>query len=99
MADHFEVTLPDSCHWTRELVQFTFNRILEYCPITAKTLNRDSIDLSIFDDTTLPPPPHAVVAKTNNLVDQYGAEHGPAIVLWLPESPGETYHIKEYLKV
>ena len=95
----YEVSLPKGCTLTREMAIFLFTGMLSYMPNTSATLSVDDADLSVYDNEDVAPtPPRFVVAKTNNLTDEWGASHGNALVLYSDASYAETYVIKEYLK-
>jgi hypothetical protein len=96
----YEITLPNGCVLTKETAAFLLTGILSHMPLTSETFSVDDADLAMYDDEALAPaPPSFIVAKTNNLRDEWGTPHGKAIVLYSANDGGATYLIKEYLKV
>lgn len=84
---------------TLQVAKFLLAGILAYMPLTSATFSIEQADWSLFDDVAFAPtPPSFVVAKTNNLMDEWGEAHGEAIVLYSELNASETYMIKEYLK-
>lgn len=78
---------------------FLITNILSYMPITSEAFTPDQADLSLYNDATrAPAPPSFIVAKTSNLLTEFGEPHGRALVLYSAENGSATYLIKEYLK-
>lgn len=99
-GDGYELTLGQNGDgvWTLELATYFVTRLLDYLPITSQSFNIAQCDFSIYAAQDMPKP-SCTLLLSNNLVDQWGAAHGPALAIWMnAQWDRQTYFVKDTLR-